>query len=304
MADDANLALIGVPSRRRRKKWDKIALVFVSPYIISSLLFLIYPMFMALAGSVSEWDILKSEMTWVGFGNYVKLVQDPMFLLAIRNTFIYFGVQIPFSIVGGILVASLLNQKIVLRTFFRAIYFLPIVTGAVVLSIVWSWIYSETSGVLNYLLSLVGVRRIAWLYDQRLSMLSISFMKIWTDVGFYTVVFLAALQSIPKELVESAVVDGASRFRIFWHIKLPLLNPSIVFSVIMATIWGMQLFTEPYVMTGGGPLGSSTTLTLFLYRQGFIFGRMGYASAIGVVTAGMILTVSLLQRKLFERSIQ
>lgn len=288
---------------RKKERWDKIAIVFIAPYLLSLGLFLIYPMFMAFSGSVSQWNILQGEMTWVGFGNYVQLFKDPLFYMSIRNTFIYFVVQIPLSIIGGILVANLLNQRIIFRVFFRGIYFLPIVTGAVVLSIVWSWIYSETSGVLNYLLSLVGVRRISWLHDQRLSMLSISLMKVWTDVGFYTVVFLAALQSIPSDYIEAAHVDGASSSRIFFKIKLPLLNPTIVFSIIMGTIWGMQLFTEPFMMTGGGPLGSSTTLTLFLYRQGFVFSKMGYASTIGVVTAMLILFVSVLQRKIFERSI-
>lgn len=301
---DQNLVAIGAPQKRRhRRKWDRIALLFISPYIVSTALFLVYPLFMAVAGSVSTWDILRSKMSWVGFGNYVKLFGDPAFLMAIRNTFIYFAVQIPFAIIGGILAASLLNQKIVLRSFFRALYFLPVITGAVVISIVWSWIYSDTNGVLNYVLSLFGVRRISWLFNTHLSMLSISFMKIWTDIGFYAVIFLAAMQSIPREYVESAVVDGAPAFKIFRHIKLPLLNPTIVFAIIMASIWGMQLFTEPYVMTGGGPIGSSTTLTLFLYRQGFIYSKMGYASAVGVVTAAMILIVSLLQRKFFERSI-
>jgi multiple sugar transport system permease protein len=288
---------------RRREKWDKIALLFILPYLLFLALFTVYPMFMAVAGSLAEWDILASTLTWVGFENYIRLFQDPEFYLAIRNSLIYLFVQVPLSIVGGIFLALLLNGHIQFRNFYRGIYFLPVITGGVVLSIIWKWMYSESSGVLNYFLSFINVPPVPWLTSSSMAMISISLMKVWTDVGFYAVIFLAALQSIPKELLEAATSDGASRWRLLWNIKLPLLNPAIIFSIIMGTIWAMQIFTEVLVMTGGGPLGSSTTLTFFLYRQGFTFSDMGYASAVGVTTAALILLISLLERKLFERDI-
>lgn len=289
--------------KRRREKWDKVALLFIAPYLAYLGLFIIQPLYMGLAGSVAEWDILFARMEWVGFENYARLFRDPKFYDAIGNTLIYLVVQIPLSIIFGLMAALLLNQRIRFRAFFRALYFLPVITGSVVLAIVWTWIYSESGGVLNYLLSFFGVAPIAWLNSESLSMYSISLMKVWTDVGFYAVIFLAALQAIPSDLIEAARVDGATPWNIFWHIKRPLLNSTIVFAVIMATIWGMQIFAEPYLMTRGGPLGSTTTMTLYLYREAFDFSRMGYASAIGVVVAVMILAVSLVERKLIERDV-
>lgn len=288
---------------RRPEKWDKIALVFISPFIIFLAMFTVYPMFMAIAGSVAEWDILKSTLTWVGFEHYIKLFLDPDFYQAIKNSFIYLIIQIPLSIIGGIFFALLLNKPIKMRNFFRGIYFLPVITGGVVLSIIWRWMYSDNAGILNFILNMAGVPNIHWLTSTSLSMVSVSLLKVWTDVGFYAVIFLAALQAIPKDLIEAAEIDGAKRLRILWSIKIPLLNPTIIFAIIMGTIWGMQIFTEPYMMTSGGPLGSSTTLTFFLYRHGFVLSNMGYASAIGVVTAVLILIISLLERKAFERDI-
>ena len=142
-----------------------------------------------------------------------------------------------------------------------------------------------------------------WLSDQRMSMVSISLMKAWMDIGYYTIVFLGAYQSINNELVEAAYVDGANSFQIFWKIKFPLLNPTIVFSIMMATIWAFQIFNEPYIMTEGGPLGSSTTMTLFMYQQAFVKNKMSYGSTAGVVIAIMIMVISLVERRMFERDI-
>ena len=132
---------------------------------------------------------------------------------------------------------------------------------------------------------------------------SIGIMKVWTDVGFYGVIFLAALQGIPADLEDAARVDGANSWQLFWRVRLPVINPTIVFSIIMATIWGMNIFSEPFLMTEGGPLDSSQTITLYLYEQGFIWSRLGYACAMGVVSAIIILVITLIQRRVTERDV-
>lgn len=287
----------------KKQKWDKVAIIFILPWFIFFGFLILYPVFMAFLVSTNEWDLLAGSFRWIGFSQYGKLFRDAKFYQCLRNNLVYLGIQVPLSIAGGIFIATLLNQKIKGRTFFRGIFFLPIVTGIVVLSIVWSWMFSTGGGVINYFLSKVHLSPVPWLTSPRWSMPAIALMKVWTDVAFYGLLFLGALQGIPPSLVEAAKIDGANRWNTFWGITLPLLNPTIVFAVIMGTIWGMQIFAEPLLMTEGGPLGSSTPLVLFLYRQGFTWGRYSYACAIGVVTSLFILLFSIIERKFIERAV-
>ncbi len=290
---------------RKKEKWDKEAIIFVLPYIIFCLLFMIYPVFMAIAGSFAKWDLVTNSFTkFIGLDNYIRLFQDSAFWLAVRNSFIYFAVQIPTSILGGMAFASILNRNFFGRDLFRGIYFLPVVTGSVIISIIWKWLLQSSNGMINYLLEAVGLPGVTWLADPKMSMLSISLVKAWMDIGYYTVIFLAAYQGISRDYIDAARIDGANGFQIFRRIKLPLLNPTIMFCIMMATIWAFQLFNEPYIMTEGGPMGSSTTMSLYLYRQGFIFHDMSYASAIGVVVGLLIMMISVLENKFFKRDIE
>lgn len=289
---------------KRREKWDKIALVFLAPWLLHLLIFTLYPLFIALYGSVSDWNILTGEMKFAGTVYFTQLLDDPNFFKAIRNSFVYLLCQVPASIAGGLFVALLLNQAWLKgRMFFRGIYFLPVIVPMVVMSIVWQWMYSTNSGVFNYFLSFLGIDKVPWLTSEHLSMPSIALMKIWNDIGFYAVLFLAGLQGIPTEIVDAGRVDGANDWQMLWRIKLPMLNPVVVFSVIMGTLWGLNIFAEPYLMTEGGPLGSSLTTLLYLYQQGFIWSRLGYANAIGVTSTIMILVLTQLERRLLERAI-
>lgn len=288
----------------KKERWDKVAIWFILPYLIFLCTFVLYPTFMAVAGSVFKWNILTNNFEkFLGLKNYVDLFHAPAFYQSVRNSFVYFIVQIPIAIFGGMFVANVLNKKILLRSVYRAIYFLPIATGSIILGIVWRWMFQTTNGILNYLLELIGIAPVGWITDQRMAMVSISLMKAWMDIGYYTVVFLGAYQSISNELVEAAHIDGANAMQIFWKIKFPLLNPTIVFCVMMATIWCFQIFNEPYIITEGGPLGASTTMTLYLYQMAFVKSKMSYASAVGVVIALMIMLISLIERKLLERDV-
>lgn len=299
-----NVAARSLRKGRKHEKWDRAALLFVLPYFIFLAVFTIYPTFMAIVGSFFKWDILTNSFTkFLGLRNYATAFSDKSFYQSILNSSIYFALQIPTSIFGGLLIANMLNKQIKMRAFFRVVYFLPIATGSVVLSIVWSWMFQRSNGIINYALETLGLQPVAWLTDQNVAMVSISIMKAWMDIGYYTIVFLGAYQSISNELVEAAWIDGANSFQTFWRIKFPLLNPTVVFCVMMATIWAFQLFNEPYIMTGGGPLGASTTMTLYLYEMAFTKHKMSYASAVGVIIAAMIMLISIVERKMFERDV-
>ena len=274
--------VVGRQRVRRHGRWDRAALLFLLPWLIHLALFTFYPLFLAIYGSISDWDILTDEMRFVGGEYYAELVSDPFFWQTLRNTAVYLLCQLPLSL-------------------FRGIYFLPVVVPVVVLAIVWRWMLSTNIGIVNYALGQFGIPPVPWLTSPLWAMPSISLMKVWTDVGFYAVIFLAALQGIPGELVDAARVDGANDWQVFWHVKVPMLNPVLVFAVVMGTLWAMQVFAEPLLMTEGGPAGASTSTLLYLYRQGFDFSRLGFASAGGVTIAVLILVLVAVQRRLLTR---
>ena len=287
--------------RRRYGRWDRAALLFLLPWFVHLALFTLYPLFLALYGSVSDWNILTDERRFVGLEYFTEVVRDPFFYQTLRNTSVYLIVQVPLSIVLGLFAATLLNQRLPGWQLFRGIYFLPVVVPVVVLAIVWRWMLGTNTGVLNYALGEFGLAPVPWLTSPAWSMPSIALMKVWGDVGFYAVIFLAALQGVSAELVDAAKVDGATDRQAFWHITLPMLNPVLVFCVVMGTLWAMQVFAEPLLMTEGGPAGSSTSTLLYLYRQGFDFSRLGFASAGGIVIAVLILALVAFERRVLTR---
>jgi ABC-type sugar transport system permease subunit len=293
-------AVRGKPARRY-PRWDRMALLFLLPWFVHLALFTLYPLALALIGSVSDWDILSDERVFVGLQYFRELLDDPFFFQTLRNTGVYLIIQVPLSIVLGLFAATLLNQRLPGWQVFRGIYFLPVVVPMVVLAIVWRWMLGTNTGIANYALSLVGIPAVPWLTSQLWAMPAIALMKVWADIGFYAVIFLAALQGIPGELLDAARVDGATDRQTFWHITVPMLNPVLVFTIVMGTLWAMQIFAEPLLMTEGGPAGASTSTLLYLYRQGFDFSRLGFASAGGIVIAVLILLLVAVERKLLTR---
>jgi len=239
-------------------------------------------------------------MEWVGLKNFDRLVQDPLFLKSITNTLTFLLIHIPLQILVALLFALLLNTKVKLRGFFRALFFLPVVVSGVAVTILWQQLYSYDYGVLNALLHAVGLPSIPWLIDSSWAMPSIAIMATWKNVGIYIVLFLVGLQNIPSELYEAASLDGATPSKQFWHITLPMLNPTVILIVVLSTIGGFSLFIEPYVLTGGGPMQSTLSGMLYIYNQAFYFNHMGYAATLGFAFALVILLVVVIQRKVIE----
>ncbi len=281
-------------------KRDKIGYIFVLPYLIHFSVFVAFPMVFSFVLIFHKWDII-SPMNWVGLNNFVKLFQDILFFKAIRNTLVFLLIHIPLQISIALLLAEFLNQKIRFRGFFRASYFMPVVVSGVVITILWQQLYAQDSGIINSLLvKFVGIK-LPWLTSVKLAMPSIAIMATWKNVGLYIVLFLVGLQSVPMYMYEAADIEGASHWQKFRHITLPMINPTMIMVVIISTIGGFSLFIEPYIMTGGGPLSSTLSAMLYIYRQAFSFYHMGYAATLGFFFALIVFSVVLIQKKIIEK---
>ena len=286
--------------RKRSSRGNRSAYGLALPYVIFFLAFVAYPLTFSLVLVFHRWNIV-TPMEWIGLKNFARLLEDPLFYDSLRNTLVFLILHIPLQIAVALGFALLLNSRIRGRGLFRAVYFMPVVVSGVVVTILWQQLYSFDNGLLNGMLRAVGLGPIPWLVDPRFAMPAIALMATWKNVGIYIVLFLAGLQTIPRELYDAASVDGATPSRQFLHITLPMLNPTMVVIVVLSTIGGFSLFIEPYVLTGGGPMQSTLSGMLYIYNQGFYFNHMGYAATLGFVYAMIILLVVLLQRRLIGR---
>ena len=286
--------------KQKIKKSDKIGYLMSLPYLVSFALFVAFPLGFSFILIFHKWNVI-TPMRWVGLKNFYRLFHDVEFFRAIYNTVVFLIIHIPLQIVFALVIAVLLNQKIKLRGFFRAVFFMPVIVSGVVITILWQQLYAYETGVLNLLLTQLGLPKIPWINDPSWAMPSIAIMATWKNVGLYIVLFLVGLQNIPKYLYESAELDGATAWQKFWYITVPSLNSTMVLVVILSTIGGFSLFIEPFVMTGGGPMNSTLSAMLYIYNQAFYFGHMGYAATLGFFFAFIIFIVVLIQKRLVER---
>ena len=282
------------------RRSDKNGFLMALPYVIFFVAFVAYPLIFSLVLVFHRWNIV-SPMEWIGLKNFVRLFHDVQFYRSLVNTGTFLLIHIPLQIVVALAFALLLNAKIRGRGFFRAVYFLPVVVSGVAVTLLWQQLYAYDNGLLNIALRSLGLPGLPWIIDANFAMPSIAIMATWKNVGIYIILFLVGLQNIPQELYEAASLDGATPSRQFWHITLPLLNPTVIVIVVLSTIGGFSLFIEPYVLTGGGPMQSTLSGMLYIYNQAFNFSHMGYAATLGFVYALIILVVVLVQRRVVER---
>jgi multiple sugar transport system permease protein len=271
-----------------------------SPYLLFFALFTAYPLVFSLILVFHRWNIV-SPMAFIGLGNFQDLLGDPLFWKALLNTFRFLVIHIPLQVAVALLLAAALNESLKGRVFFRAAFFLPVVISGVVVTILWKQLYSTETGIFNQLLAIIGLPKVPWLTHTAWAMPSIAVMATWKNVGLYTILLLAGLQSIPRELYEAAELDGAGKWQQFRYITVPVINPVLLMVVILSTINGFNLFIEPYVMTGGGPLNSTLSVVLYIYKQAFSFYKMGYAATLGFTLALVIFAVTAVQRRVLER---
>ncbi len=266
--------------------------VFISPAIIGLFAFMLGPIAASAYFSFTEYDILGTPK-WVGLDNYVKLLHDPLFWQSLKVTLVYAVVSVPLGLVVSLFLAVLLNQNLKGIFIFRTIYYLPSVISGVAVALLWRWIFNPDFGVMNWFLGKLGIEGPKWLYDENWALFAIIIMSLW-GVGGSMLIYLAGLQSIPTEMYEAAEIDGANRRTQFLYITVPMLSPVIFFNLVMGIIGALQVFTEGYVMTSGGPNNSTLFSVLYLYRNAFDYLQMGYASALAWVLFIIIFFFTLL----------
>lgn len=291
---------VALSQSRRKTKMSPMARqeevagwLMASPWILGILIWMVGPFGAAAYLSFTDYDIL-SRSSFVGLENFqIMLTDDPLFWTSMRVTTIYAFVSVPLQIVLGLFLAMLLNSKIRGLAWFRTVYYLPTVLTGVAVSFLWIWIFSADWGVLNYLLSLIGIQGPNWLTSESWALPSLIIMSLW-GVGGGMVIYLAGLQGVPTEFYEAAEVDGAGWWPKFWHITLPIISPVILFQLIMGIIGALQTFTQGYVMTEGGPNNATLFYLLYLWRSAFERLQMGYASALAWGIFVYILALTLL----------
>jgi len=277
-------------SFKRRETRD--GYLFILPWLVGFCVFLAYPVISSLILSFTDYTIIKPSQ-FVGFQNYLTLVHDPLVWQSLKVTFIYAFGSVLLGMVISLGVALLLNQKIKGLAWFRTIYYMPVVISGVVISFMWMWLYNPDFGLINFLLAKIGIQGPDWIATTKWALPSIIIVNLWR-LGVFIIIFLAGLQIIPVELYEVAEIDGAGLWPKFWRITLPMLSPVIFFSLIIQLIGALRIFTEPLIMTKGGPGNATLTYILYLYRTGFVYLKMGYASALAWVFFLIALSVSLL----------
>jgi multiple sugar transport system permease protein len=292
------MAKLRIPSEANTAAW-----FFLTPALVLIGVFFFLPVAASLLLSVTDFDIYgvanPSDTRFVGLSNYQHLLQNKDFWNALKNTLYFAFVGGPLTIAVSLGAALLLNSKLVrLKGLFRTIYFTPFVTTLVAVAIVWKYLYHTQYGLFNFVLGKFGISPIDWLGDPHWAMPAIILMAVWKSFGYNMLIFIAGLQAIPEELYDAAEIDGASSSRQFFSITLPMLAPTLVFVSVVTMIGYFQLFSEPYVMTQGGPLRSTTSVVLLMYEEGFRWWRMGNAAAVAFVLFIVILLATLVQFRL------
>lgn len=271
-----------------------IGLSFVSPWLIGFFIFTIGPVLYSLYLSFTDYQVLLPPR-WIGTENFKVLFRDdPLFWKSLYNTAYYVLFRVPTGIILALLLAILLNQRYRGVTIFRSIFYFPSLISGVVLSVIWLWILSPEFGILNMVLSAVGIKAPLWLTDPKWSKLAFVIMSLWS-VGPQMIIFLAGLQDIPEQLYEAAHIDGSNWWQDIRYITLPMITPSLFYNIIVLIIGAFQVFTQAFIMTNGGPLDSTLFYVLYLYNNGFRYFRMGYASAMAWILFVIIFSLTLLQ---------
>ncbi len=280
-------------STRGRARRDAVGWLWVSPWIVGFLAFMLVPIGMSLYYSFTDYPLLEPPLP-VGWANYTRLLSDGVFGLAVRNTLVYTVVAVPACTALALVIASVLNSRIRARGFFQAAVFIPTLVPLAASAMLWMWMFNGEFGLVNRLLSLIGIRGPNWLQDEQWVMPALIIIALWS-VGQAVVVYIAALQDVPRPLYEAGSIDGMGPVRRFWHITLPMLSPVILFNAITLTIGSVQMFAVPYVLSKAAPDGPQRAMyfyTSYMYDNGFVFGQMGYASAMAWVQLLIILALT------------
>lgn len=307
MNADNRLTVAGVPTRGatpvsgKSSKLSKLlhkdgtwAFLLLLPNILGFLAFTLIPVIASFALSFTSWDLL-SPMEWVGLSNYSELAKDETFIKVFWNTIYFAGISVPAGIVISLFLAVALDQNIRFKKFYRAAFFLPVVSSMVAVAVVWQFIYNPEYGLMNYFLDMIGVKGPDWLTSTFWAMPAVIITSIWKNLGFNMLIYLAGLQGISEDYYEAADIDGARWHQKFLYITVPLLSPTTFFVTVMSFISSFQVFDTIFLMTQGGPARSTSVIVHYLYENAFKYFSMGYASAMAYILFFMVLIITLIQ---------
>ncbi len=283
-----------LPWRRRNML---LAFLFVLPALINFTVFRYLPIFAAARASLYNYSLLGGYRGFIGLDHYERLLNDPVFWKSLSVTLQFTATKVPIEILLALALAVFLQRETLVAGIVRSAIMAPLVTSIIVVSIIWAMMYHSEQGLIQSILNAVGIPKQAFLSDERRALPAIIVMMVWKDVGFSMIILMAGLKGIPQSLKEAAFVDGANAWQAFRHVTLPLLRPVMMFLIVSQTIFTFQEFVPVYQMTKGGPLDSTKIIVYYIYQQGFLFQDMGYASAISMVTLGLLLVVSFVQMR-------
>jgi multiple sugar transport system permease protein len=300
------VATFGAVTRRgfwtRSRREALRGYIYISPFLLGFLIFSAYPMIASLFFSLTTYNIITAPR-WIGLDNYHEaFYTDRLFWSSIERTLRFTVMSVVIGVLGSLGIAMLLNQRFRGTTIFRTFFFLPSITPVIAAALLWAWIFQPTIGLLNYLLSLVGIYGPGWLQSTTWAIPSLVTVALWGSIGgSRMIVFLAGLQGVPQEMYEAAEIDGASSWRKFLHITLPLISPTMFFNTVLAVIAALSVFSLAYIATGGGPSYASYFYVYHLFNNAFQFSRMGYASAMAWIFLVIVLLVTYIQFRFASR---
>src|SRR5574344_2764128 len=278
-----------------------IPYLFLLPAGVILMVFFFIPFFQTIVLSFQDYSSNIYQPTWVGLQNYFELFQSPIFYKVLWNTFFYLFLAVPVLAIIPLILAIMLNNKIKGVTLYKILIYLPVIVSIVVAAIAFKWLYAQ-QGILNYFVGLFGINPIGWLTDTKFALLSVVIVTIWKGIGYYMMIYLAGLMSVPKELYEACEIDGASTLKKHLTVTIPHIMPTIALVSTISSISAMKVFAEIYVMTKGGPLNSSKTIVYYIYERAFENLDLGYASAMAVVLLVIVMAFSLVNILCFEKN--
>jgi multiple sugar transport system permease protein len=265
--------------------------------------FILFPVFFSFYLSFQKWNMFSGDATFVGLDNYARMFQSAEFWQVLKNTAIYSIGTIPINMALSLWVAYLLNKKLAGKKFLRTAFFAPVIISPVAAALIWRWMYDPNFGLVNFFVEMLGFNPVNWLNEPTAAMFALIIMSVWKTFGINMVLFSAGLQGIPDSYYEAAELDGAGKFAKFWHITIPMLAPTTFFIMIMSMISSFQVFDLVYVLTSGGPLGSTKVLVFYVYEYAFKFFEMGYASAISYFLFALLFLLTMFQIKFMKSKV-
>jgi multiple sugar transport system permease protein len=303
LASTLRARLSSKPPRRRPpvgKGHMGTAMLFLSPSIIIVAIFVVFPILFSFYLSFHEWNMFSTDRDFVGIQNYRVMFADAEFWRVFGHTTVYTLGTVPVNMALALLVAYVLNKRIRGKRFLRAAFFTPVIISSVAAAVIWRWVFDPSMGLINLALTSLNLPSVNWINDPTAAMASLMIVGVWKTFGINMILFSAGLSGIPDQYYEAAEIDGAGRFAKFWHITIPLLSPTTLFILVLSIIGSFQVFDLVYVLTYGGPLGSTKVLVFYLYEHAFRYFNMGYASAVAYLLFFVLFVLTLIQIRFFK----